>query len=126
MVKVSDVMNRDVASVPDSASAIQAANMILEKGVNSVVVKKDGETIGIMTDKDFVRLAALGGNPRGVGSNMSTDLVTISPEADLKDALDLMKDNEVRHLLVKEGEEIIGIVSSKDINRALANILATM
>jgi signal-transduction protein with cAMP-binding, CBS, and nucleotidyltransferase domain len=66
MVQVSDVMNRNVASVPDSASAVQAANVLLEKGVNSVVVKKDGETIGIMTDKDFVRLAALGGNPRGV------------------------------------------------------------
>jgi CBS domain-containing protein len=38
----------------------------------------------------------------------------------------MMKENEVRHLLVKEGEEIIGIVSSKDINRALVNILANI
>ena len=126
MVKVSDVMNRDIVSVQDSASAVQAANVILEKGVTSVVVKKDEEVVGIMTDKDFVRLAALGGNPRGVASNMSADLITIGPDADLKDALTLMKEKEVRHLLVKDGEEITGIISSKDINRALANILANM
>ena len=126
MVKVSDVMNTDIASVPDNASAVQAAEVILEKRVNSVVVKEGDETIGIMTDKDFVRLAALGGNPRGVASNMSTNLITISPDADLKEAVNLMKEKEVRHLLVKEGEKIIGILSTKDINRALVNILANM
>jgi predicted transcriptional regulator len=126
MVKVSDVMNTDIASVPDTSSAVQAAAVILEKRVNSVVVKKGDETVGIMTDKDFVRLAALGGNPRGVTSNMSTDLVTISPDADLNEAVNLMKEKEVRHLLVREGDKIIGIVSTKDINRALANILANM
>ena len=126
MVKVSDVMKTDVISVVDNSSAVEAAILMLENKVNSVVVKKGDETIGIMTDKDFVRLAALGGNPRGVTSNMSTELITIPSGADLKDAVNLMKEKGVRHLLVTEGDDITGLVSTKDINRALANILATM
>jgi predicted transcriptional regulator len=90
------------------------------------VIKKYEETVGIITDKDFVHMASLGGNPRGVTSHMSTELVTIAPNADLKEALKLMKKKDVRHLLVKEEGRIIGIVSTKDINRSLANILANM
>lgn len=115
MVKVSDVMRTDIASVPHNASAIEAANVMLEKSVNSVVVKKEEEVIGIITDKDFVRMAALSGNPRGVTSHMSVELVTIEHDADLLDALKLMKEKDVRHLLVKEKGDIVGMVSSKDI-----------
>lgn len=126
MVKVSDMMKTDVVSVQDSAPAMEAAVVMLENRVGSVVVKKDEETIGIITDKDFVHLASLGGNPRGVTSHMSIDLVTIAPGADLKEALSLMKEKDVRHLLVKENEKIIGILSTKDINHSLASILASI
>lgn len=126
MVKISDMMNTAVISVQDSAPAMEAAVVMLENKVSSVVIKKGEETIGIITDKDFVHLASLGGNPRGVTSHMSTDLVTIAPDADLKEALELMKKRDVRHLLVKERGNVIGIVSTKDINRSLANIMANM
>ena len=121
MVKVSDVMRTDIASVPHNVSAIEAANVMLEKSVSSVVVKKEEEVIGIITDKDFVRMASLGGNPRGVTSHMSIELVTIEHEADILDALKLMKEKNVRHLLVKEKGNIVGMVSSKDVFRGMAN-----
>lgn len=121
MVKVSDVMRTDIASVLHNASAIEAANVMLEKSVSSVVVKKEEEVIGIITDKDFVRMASLGGNPRGVTSHMSTELVTIDHDADFLDALTLMKEKNVRHLLVKEKGNIVGMVSSKDVFRGMAN-----
>lgn len=126
MVKVSDMMNTDIVSVQDSVPAMEAAIVMLENKVSSVVIKKGEETIGIITDKDFVHLASLGGNPRGVTSHMSIDLVTIAPGADLKEALKLMKKKEVRHLLVKEKGRIVGILSTKDINRSLASILASI
>lgn len=122
MVKVSDMMKTDVVSVQENVPAMEAAVVMLENGVSSVVVKKGEETIGIITGKDFVRLASLGGNPMGVTSHMSTDLVTIAPDADLKEAMELMKEKDVRHLLVKEEGKIIGILSIKDINDSLANM----
>jgi CBS domain-containing protein len=122
MVKVSDVMTTDVASVPHNTSAIEAAKVMMEKGVNSVVVKEGEEVIGIISDKDFVHLAALGGNPRGVTSHMSTKLVTIERDADLLDALKLMEEKNVRHLLVKEKGSIVGMVSSKDVFRGMADM----
>jgi len=126
MVKVSDVMRTEVISVQETSSAIEAAKLMLEKGVSSVVVRKNGETIGVITSQDFVRMASLGGNPRGVTSHMSTNLVTIKSDADLQEAIKLMKENNVRHLLVKEGDDITGILSTKDINRTLANLMAEM
>jgi predicted transcriptional regulator len=122
MVKISDVMTIDIASVPHNAPIVDAANTMLEKGVSSVVVKKEGGIIGIITDKDFVRLATFGSNPRGVTSWMSTELVTIQHDADILDAFKLMKEKDVRHLLVKEKENIVGIISSKDIFRGVADM----
>jgi signal-transduction protein with cAMP-binding, CBS, and nucleotidyltransferase domain len=126
MVRVSDVMNTDIVSVQENAPAMEAAIVMQEKRVSSVVIKKSDETVGIITDKDFVHLASLGGNPRGVTSHMSTELVTIAPEADLKEALELMKEKDVRHLLVEEKGKVIGILSTKDINHSLASILASI
>ncbi len=122
MVKVSDVMRTDIVSVQYSTSAMQVANLMIEKKVSSVVIKKGEETVGIITDKDFVRMTMLDGNPRGVASHMSTELVTIPLDADLRDALEMMREKEVRHLLVKDNEKIVGMVSSKDICRGLANL----
>ena len=122
MVKVSDIMRTDLVSVDYSTSAMQVASLMMENKVSSVVIKKDEEVVGIITDKDFVRMTMLDGNPRGVASHMSTELVTIPLDAGLRDALNLMKEKEVRHLLVKDGEKIIGMVSSKDICRGLANM----
>ena len=121
MVKVSDMMKTDVVSVQENVPARQAAVVMLENGVSSVVVKKGEVTVGIITGKDFVRLASLGGNPMGVTSHMSIDLVTIAPDADLREALNLMKEKDVRHLLVKEEGKIIGILSTKDVSRSLTN-----
>ncbi|MEE8401539.1 MAG: CBS domain-containing protein [Candidatus Hydrothermarchaeaceae archaeon] len=122
MVKVSDVMTRDIASVAHNASIVDAANAMLKNGVSSVVVKKGEETVGIITDKDFVRLASFGGNPRGVTSNMNTGLISIGHDADLLDAFKLMKEKDVRHLFVKEKGSIVGIISSKDIFRGMADM----
>ena len=121
MVKVSDMMKTEIVSVQDNVPAREAAIVMLENGVSSVVIKNDEGVVGIITGQDFVRLASLGGNPMGVTSHMSTNLVTIGPDADLKEALELMKEKNVRHLLVKEEGKIIGILSIKDINRILAN-----
>lgn len=123
MTKVSDVMTTDIAYVAHNAPIMAAASVMLEKGVSSVLVKneEEEEIIGIITDKDFVRLAALDGNPRGLTSHMNTDLATIEPEADILDAFKLMKEKDVRHLLVKEQDDIVGMLSSKDIFRGMAD-----
>jgi|Deesub1362A_J573_1020465.scaffolds.fasta_scaffold00023_107 CBS domain-containing protein len=123
IIKVSDVMVENIISVPPNVLVSDAAEAMLKNSISSVVVKKDDKIIGIVTDKDFVRLAYHGGNPKGVAGLMSTNLITIPPSSDLFDAFKLMKKKNVRHLLVKENDKIVGIISQKDVIRGIAAML---
>lgn len=58
-----------------------------------------------------------------VNNWMSDDPVTVSPRASLADAYDLMQENEIRRLLVVERDELVGIVTWSDIQRAVASWL---
>jgi CBS domain-containing protein len=123
IVKVSDIMVEDIIWVPHNALVSEAARVMIENKISSVVVKNGEKIVGIITDKDFVRLAFHGGNPKGVTGLMSTTLITIAPQSDLFDAFKLMKKKNVRHLLVEEKGKIVGIISTKDVIRGIAGML---
>jgi CBS domain-containing protein len=114
-VKLSDIMARDIVSVPPSASIKDTAETLLKRGISSVVIKKGEEIVGIVTDRDFVKLALYEKNSACAEEIMSSDLITIDPETDLIGAVKLMGKHKIRHLLVKESDKIIGIVSLRDI-----------
>jgi len=81
----------------------------------------DGERlVGLVTDRDLVvRVLAQGRDPQvtTVGEVASTDLVTLSPEQDLDEALQLLARHQVRRLPVVEGGKLVGIVAQADVAR---------
>jgi signal-transduction protein with cAMP-binding, CBS, and nucleotidyltransferase domain len=117
-IGIPEIMVRDIVSVPSSASIREAAEILKDEGISSVVVEKGGEIVGIVTDKDFVRMALLEKRPKCVREIMSSKLVTIDSGASILDAVKLMGRHGIRHLLVEEKGEIVGIISLKDIVRA--------
>jgi predicted transcriptional regulator len=98
MIRLLDLMVRDMVTVSKKASLGEAAIM-LEKGVGSALVEDKGEIIGIVTERDFVKSASMRERPERVDDIMTAELTTIGG---LLDAIELMEVRKLRHLLVEE------------------------
>lgn len=86
--------------------------------VGSVLIKSGDALLGIVTESDFVSRVVLEGyDPlkTPVSRIMTRDIITISPGADLFDALLLMKDADVRHLPVVDEGKLVGFITAKDV-----------
>jgi len=114
-IKVADIMTKKVISIKEGASLKVAAKLLSENAISCLPVLNAGKTVGIITDKDFLKLATMNERPKKVSEIMSTELVTISPNGDILLAGKLMGKHRIRHLIVKEKGKIAGIVSLRDV-----------
>ncbi len=118
---VRHIMTKNIISVKKSASIVKAASIMVENDIGSIVVTKNRNPVGIITEKDIVKECCAkklcGGNLK-VEEIMSAPLITIDADASLGEAAMLMSDNRIRRLLVTEKEKIVGIVTERDVLRA--------
>jgi CBS domain-containing protein len=117
---ISEVMTRDVRATEPSATIVDAAKTMAREDIGPMPVVQAGRIVGIVTDRDIVvRVIAAGKDPKSttVGEIASSDLVTVSPDDDLDDALTRMAQNQVRRLPVVEGDRLVGIVAQADVAR---------
>ena len=117
---IREVMTSEVKACEPTATVADAAKLMAQEDVGPIPVVEDGRLVGIVTDRDIVVNAVAKGtdvNTATVGDIASRDLVTISPDDDMNDALNLMAQNQVRRLPVVEGDRLVGIVAQADIAR---------
>ena len=115
--KVADAMTINPISVGASTTLLECAKIMSEKHVGAVVVKSNSHSIGILTEQDIVRKAVAKGASTNekVKDFMEEKLRTITPDADIYDALIKMRDNNIRHLPVVEDNKMVGLLTIKDI-----------
>ena len=120
---VADVMNRLVDTVDPTTPAGEVADRIYrgERGAFPLV-DDDGRCVGIVTRRDLLAEKIRPDVP--VGELASTDVVSVSPGASLLDAMRTMADENISHLLVLEGDQLVGICTRADIVRARSDELA--
>jgi CBS domain-containing protein len=118
-VQVKDVMSSPVKTVLEHDSVEQAAKKMIANDLGSIIVTDiQGNPVGIITERDIVdRVVAENRVPRKVKAEatMSRPVRITTPEADIKEAAESMRDHNIRRLVVMEEGKMIGIVSSKDI-----------
>ncbi|MEE9611164.1 MAG: CBS domain-containing protein [Desulfatiglandales bacterium] len=115
MITVGDIMSTEIVSISSEASIRDAAELLIEKGISSLAVLESGEVIGIVTDRDFVKVATNEDTPKNIGEIMSKSIVTISPDENVLEAVRLMGKLRIRHLVVKDDGKPVGILSLRDI-----------
>ena len=115
-MRVKDIMNRDVVTVTRDETCSEAAKLLRERKISSLIVNGTAGPIGIITERDYVNLIADGLDPLRVrvADRMTTDLITVSSSADAADAAQLMTDHHIRHLPVVDSGKLEGIVSIRD------------
>ncbi len=121
MGSIRDVMTSNPTSCEPTTSVVDAAKVMAREDVGPVPVVEGGRVVGIVTDRDLVvRVLAEGRDPNSTTLQeiVSSDLVTVQPDTDLSEALQLMAQNQVRRLPVVEGDQLVGIVAQADVARA--------
>jgi CBS domain-containing protein len=119
MPSVSDIMTKDVVSIGANNSVFTAAELMSKNEVGCLVVVDNEKPIGIITERDIVRRFVAKKLPleTKVTDVMSKSLITINPEASLKEAARVMSSNKIRRLPVLKQEKLVGIVVSADFVR---------
>ena len=116
--KVGDVMTSRPRAVTPQTPLSEVAEVMESEDVGAVPVVEGDRVVGIITDRDIVvRAIAKGKDPRGMPASeaSSRELVTVSPDDDLSDALKLMAQYQVRRLAVTADERLVGVVSQADV-----------
>ena len=111
-------MTTPVISIYSEATAQEAAQLMKEKDIGSLLVKGCQGNVGILAERDLVyRLVSEGLDPRTtpLSSIMEESILSIDLNASDSEAGSLMQEYNISHLAVTENEEIAGILSVKDL-----------
>jgi CBS domain-containing protein len=115
---VRDAMTEDPRSIGASASVVEAARLMRAEHIGSLPVTEDERLVGMITDRDIAtRVVAENAVPEttSVGDVYSRELISVAPDHDLEEALELMARHQVRRLPVVENGRLIGVVAQADI-----------
>src|SRR5436189_4224271 len=116
---VSEIMSAPVVTALATEPVATAAARMRAQGVGSVVVVEGDRAIGILTERDLVRLAAAGAEPGAdtVAQWMTADPDCVAPDVDATSAFTSLAEHGYRHIPVVEDDRLVGIVSMRDVMR---------
>lgn len=119
-MEVREGMSELVLTVGLGHTLREAAKMMSERGVGAAVVL-DEESPGprIISERDVLRSVGAGQDPDSerVGNHVSDSVITASPDWSLERAASEMAARRIRHLVIVEGPEVVGMLSMRDIMR---------
>lgn len=121
-ILVKDVMTESIISVDPQTTVFQIANMMQKGGIGAVLVKKDGQPAGIITDRDFAVKIAVNHHPTDtpVEKVASYPLQTINYNESILTAAEQMTTKKIRKLAVVNDGKVVGIITSTDLVNQLA------
>ena len=111
-----DVMKTDIIELDGSVSIQDAALKMTNAKVGSVIVTSEGKHVGILTEKDFISIAAEG-RPlfTAISEVMSSPIISIDSEETVWEAAELMKEKNIHKIPVQENDKIVGILTATDL-----------
>jgi CBS domain-containing protein len=115
---VRTVMVWPLATVHDDDTLRAAARSLTEEEVGALlVVRREDRLIGLVSERDLVHAVAQGTDldEAVCGDVMALSTISVSPDDTILDAARLMSEARIRHLPVRQGERVVGMVSIRDV-----------
>jgi acetoin utilization protein AcuB len=131
---VADWMTRQVITVGPDESVLHAMHLMRDRGIKHLPVVRDGRLLGVISDRDIKAWCPSKAtsldvfeinyllSKAAVHEAMAARLITIAPDAPVEQAALVMLDENIGCLPVVAGETLAGIISDKDLYRALVDI----
>ena len=122
---VADIMSSPVITIGVDAKVIDAAKIMAGKKIGSIIIMEGDRAVGIVTERDLLeRVLGEGKDPSKVVMRdvMSSPLISIGKNTAILEAMRVMRRHDIRRLTVIEGEQLIGIVTERDILKAVVTL----
>lgn len=123
---VRDIMTKEIVAIDSEKSALEAAKMMTERGISSVFIVRDGNPIGIVSERDFIKKICakeLDVAKVKVGDIMSKILTTATPDTPIEVAVQRMVNHKIRRLPIMDAGKIVGIITVTDLAKHLRTTL---
>jgi len=120
-------MTRKLIGVEPEDSVKRACEIMVEFDIGSLVVIKNGRVVGFFTKSDLIRRVLIPGLPNTtpVKEIMTRELVTVGSNTPLGQVLDLMAKKGIKHMLIEEDGDVVGVFSLVDLLMASRRKLET-
>ena len=109
---------------PD-ANVYDAMQLMAEKKVGALLVMTDDHVDGILSERDCIRKVDLKGRTSRitkVGDIMTSEVVTVQVKEQLEECMTTMIENNIRHLPVYEDEQLLGLISVRDVLKEVVEV----
>ena len=123
MIKVADVMTREVMSLHAETTLRDAVAFLANQHVSGApVVDACGHLVGAISNSDLMQAESEGTDldATAIEEVMTRKTLTVSPETELREAALAMEYGEVHRLFVQQDGALVGVISRSDVSRALA------
>jgi len=123
---VRDIMVRNVVTIEHNKTAKDVALLLAEKGISSLVVVKDGNPIGLVTERDLARKVLTTDRTSSevmLSEIMSSNFRWVEPMTPIEDAVQKMLNKKIRRLLVLDNGKLAGIITETDLSKYLRSKL---
>lgn len=127
MQQVGDLLSdkgTEIFSIAPGATVAEAVDLMVERGVGSLLVMQEGALCGIVTERDYARKVAVDGVSTEsicVADIMTADVLTTGVEHNIDECMMLMTEKRIRHLPVVDGARVLGIISIGDLMKAIVS-----
>jgi CBS domain-containing protein len=121
-MRVREAMSKSVVQVGPDHTLRQAAQLMSSRRVGSAIVyDPDGEGVGIITERDMLNALGRGLDPdtARTGEHITWEVVYAGPEWTVEEAAAAMVKGGFRHLVVLDGDSVLGVISVRDVVRCM-------
>ncbi|NIP38679.1 MAG: CBS domain-containing protein [Candidatus Dadabacteria bacterium] len=121
MNTVSDILQSKgtgICTISPNATVYEGLQIMAEKDVGAVLITQNNKLLGIFTERDYARKVILQGKSSlntAIKELMVTDLLFVKPSDSIDQCMAIMTEKQIRHLPVMQGDELLGLVSMRDV-----------
>ncbi len=126
MGQIRDIMEKNVITIGHDKMVLDAACLMKENKISFLVVLKNEEPIGVVTESDFVRKLVANDKVASkvpLSEIMSYKFRAVEPSTEIEDAVQKMLNNKIRRLLVVDDGKLVGIITQTDLTSFLRSRL---
>jgi CBS domain-containing protein len=123
---VKDIMTKEVVTIDGTKTALDAAKLMSEKGISSLIVVEEGLPEGIITERDFIKKVCskeLEISKVNIFEIMSRIRTFAEPDTPIEVAVQRMANKRIRRLPVMQQGQVVGIITVTDLAKYLRRIL---
>ena len=113
-----------VYATSPEASVSDALQQMAEKNIGALIVFEGDRLVGLISERDYARKIVLKNKfsrETAVTEIMSRDVVTVAPDKNLEECMEVITEHRVRHLPVVEDDRVLGIISIGDVVKGIIN-----